>query len=213
MNGHPPVRGVLETAIYSDDLARAHSFYGGFLGLECVLDTPRMLTYAVAPAQVLLVFKRGATREDIETPEGLIPGHHSEGPAHFAFAIAAGDYAAWKAHLQEAGSRPSQRDDLGKGRKEPLLRRSGWKCRGTRHARTVAELLIFPLYLGISRSLPLRRPERVFVVCTSRLDCRHPCSSITATDRIVLLRSERHQSEVPAEELIIFAPDRARGHR
>ena len=103
MNGHPPVRGVLETAIYSDDLARAHSFYGGFLGLECVLDTPRMLTYAVASAQVLLVFKRGATREDMDTPEGLIPGHHSEGPAHFAFAIAADDYAAWRAHLQEAG--------------------------------------------------------------------------------------------------------------
>ena len=60
--------------------SRWHSFYGGFLGLECVLDTPRMLTYAVAPAQVLLVFKRGATREDIETPEGLIPVDHSEVP-------------------------------------------------------------------------------------------------------------------------------------
>jgi catechol 2,3-dioxygenase-like lactoylglutathione lyase family enzyme len=103
MSSHPPIRGVLETAVYSDDLARAHAFYGGLLGLDCVLDTPRMLTYAVAPAQVLLVFKRGATREDIDTPEGLIPGHHSEGPAHFAFAIAADDYAAWKALLQEAG--------------------------------------------------------------------------------------------------------------
>lgn len=96
----PPIRGILETAIYSDDLARAHAFYGGVLGLQRVLDTPRMLTYAVAPAQVLLVFKRGATREDIETREGMIPGHHSEGPAHFAFAIAAADYAAWKAHLE-----------------------------------------------------------------------------------------------------------------
>ena len=99
----PPIRGVLETAIYSDDLARAKAFYGEILGLACVLDSPRMLTFTVAPAQVLLVFKRGATREDIETPEGLIPGHHSEGPAHFAFAIAAADYAVWKAYLKTAG--------------------------------------------------------------------------------------------------------------
>jgi catechol 2,3-dioxygenase-like lactoylglutathione lyase family enzyme len=99
----PPVRGVLETAVYVDDLARAHAFYGGVLGLKRVLDTPRMLTYAVAPAQVLLVFRRGMTREDSETSGGMVPGHHSEGPAHFAFAIDAADYDAWKAHLRIAG--------------------------------------------------------------------------------------------------------------
>jgi catechol 2,3-dioxygenase-like lactoylglutathione lyase family enzyme len=99
----PSIQGVLETAIYSDDLARAKEFYGGTLGLECVLDTPRMLTFTVAPAQVLLVFRRGATRDDIETSEGLIPGHHSDGPAHFAFAIAASDYGGWKDHLERAG--------------------------------------------------------------------------------------------------------------
>jgi len=98
----PPIRGVVETAVYSDDLIRAHAFYGGVLGLERVLDTPRMLTYAVAPRQVLLVFKRGATREDSVTSEGVIPGHYSEGPAHFAFAIDAADYAAWKGHLEAA---------------------------------------------------------------------------------------------------------------
>jgi catechol 2,3-dioxygenase-like lactoylglutathione lyase family enzyme len=99
----PPIRGVLETAVYSDDLSRAHAFYGGVLGLQRVLDTPRMLTYAVEPAQVLLVFKRGATREDVETAGGLVPGHDSDGPAHFAFAIDAADYSTWKAHLEAAG--------------------------------------------------------------------------------------------------------------
>ena len=99
----PAIRGVLETAIYSDDLARAKDFYGRILGLECVLDTPRMLTFTPALAQVLLVFKRGATREDTETPDGVIPGHHSDGPAHFAFAIAASDYNAWKNRLDRLG--------------------------------------------------------------------------------------------------------------
>jgi catechol 2,3-dioxygenase-like lactoylglutathione lyase family enzyme len=99
----PPIRGVLETAIYSDDLPRAHAFYRGVMGLECVLDTPRMLTFVVAPAQVLLVFRRGETRTDLPTPGGLVPGHHSEGPAHFAFAIDAEALPAWRVHLQAAG--------------------------------------------------------------------------------------------------------------
>ena len=87
----------------STTFERAHGFYGCVLGLKRVLDTPRMLTYEVAPAQVLLVFKRGATREDSETSGGLVPGHHSEGPAHFAFAIGAETYDAWKAHLEASG--------------------------------------------------------------------------------------------------------------
>ncbi len=99
----PRIKGVLETAVYVDDLRAAHRFYGECLGLERVLDTPRMLTYAVAPAQVLLVFRRGMTKDDSDTSGGLVPGHHSEGPAHFAFAIEAAHYEGWKAHLRSHG--------------------------------------------------------------------------------------------------------------
>jgi catechol 2,3-dioxygenase-like lactoylglutathione lyase family enzyme len=99
----PPIRGVLETAVYSDDLEAAHLFYGGVLGLQRILETPRMLTYAVAPAQVLLVFRRGETRQDSRIPGGIVPGHHSEGPAHFAFAIDSDAYQVWKTHLAGAG--------------------------------------------------------------------------------------------------------------
>ena len=99
----PPISGIVETAVYSDDLERAHRFYGDVLGLERALDSPRMMTYAVAPGQVLLVFRRGLTRDDAETSGGVVPGHHSEGPAHFAFAIDAPTYAEWKAHLQREG--------------------------------------------------------------------------------------------------------------
>ena len=99
----PPIRGVLETAIYSDDLARAKAFYREILGLECLLDSPRMLTFIVAPAQVFLVFRRGEARADLPTPGGLVPGHHSDGPAHFAFAIETEALPAWRAHLQAAG--------------------------------------------------------------------------------------------------------------
>ncbi len=100
---HPPIRGMLETVIYVDNLQRAHAFYGGVLGLERVRDMPRMMAYAVAPAAMLLVFNRRESRNDLDTAEGLIPGHYADGPAHFAFAIAAGDYSAWKAYLEGAG--------------------------------------------------------------------------------------------------------------
>jgi catechol 2,3-dioxygenase-like lactoylglutathione lyase family enzyme len=99
----PPIRGILETAVYVDNLERAHRFYGGVLGLPRVLDSPRMLTYAAAPGQVLLVFHRGMTQADSATPGGMVPGHHSDGPAHFAFAIDSATYDGWKAHLKTAG--------------------------------------------------------------------------------------------------------------
>lgn len=99
----PPIRGTLETVIYVDDLSRAHAFYGGILGLERVREMPRMMTYVVAPAQVLLVFNRAESRSDLNTPEGMIPGHYANGPAHFAFAIDAERYDAWKAHLEASG--------------------------------------------------------------------------------------------------------------
>lgn len=101
----PPIKGVLETAVYVDDLDAADRFYSETLGLMRVLDSPRMMTYLVAPAQVLLVFRRGMTIEVSNTPGGIVPGHHSEGHAHFAFAIAAADYDRWKTHLQAGGIR------------------------------------------------------------------------------------------------------------
>ena len=96
----PPIGGILETAVYCEDLDRARRFYRDVLKLECILDSPpRMLAFAVKAAQVLLVFRRGETDNDAETPGGVVPGHRSDGRAHFAFAIDAGAYEAWRKHL------------------------------------------------------------------------------------------------------------------
>ena len=48
------------------------------------------------------MFLRGATREDTHTPGGVVPGHHSEGPSHFAFKIAGGELDPWRDHLKAA---------------------------------------------------------------------------------------------------------------
>ena len=99
----PPLRGILETAVYVNDLEKAHAFYAGVIGLERMVTGDRLFAYDAGLGETLLVFARGRTAEDTETPGGVIPGHHSEGPAHFAFKIAPEDVEPWRAHLEGSG--------------------------------------------------------------------------------------------------------------
>ncbi|WP_248304836.1 hypothetical protein [Breoghania sp. L-A4] len=77
----PKIGGILETSVYVADLDAAHAFYNGILGLERMVGGDRLSAYDAAPGEVLLVFLRGGTANDVETPGGVIPGHHSEGRA------------------------------------------------------------------------------------------------------------------------------------
>jgi catechol 2,3-dioxygenase-like lactoylglutathione lyase family enzyme len=99
----PKVNGVLETGIYVEDVARARAFYERVFGFEAVFSEARMCTLAVAPAQVLIIFKRGGTLKPVPVGDSFIPPHDGGGPQHFAFAIAAADLDAWKAHLEAEG--------------------------------------------------------------------------------------------------------------
>ncbi|WP_349357348.1 VOC family protein [Stappia sp.] len=103
MSPAPPLAGILETAVYVDDLARAHAFYHGIVGLERMVAGDRLFAYDAAPGETLLVFLRGATRDDVPTGGGVVPGHHSEGPSHFSFKIAPEHLEAWRAHLGACG--------------------------------------------------------------------------------------------------------------
>lgn len=103
MKKPPAIGGILETAVYVDDLEAAHDFYSGLLGLSRMVAGDRLYAYDAAPGETLLVFKRGATGEDVETPGGVVPGHHSDGPSHFAFKIATRDLDPWRRHLLQAG--------------------------------------------------------------------------------------------------------------
>lgn len=97
----PRIEGILETAIYVDDIDRAHAFYGTVLGLSCMFQSERLYAYDLGPSMVLLVCPRLSTKTDIPMPGGLVPGHYSEGPAHFAFRINADSIDAWKQHLAQ----------------------------------------------------------------------------------------------------------------
>jgi catechol 2,3-dioxygenase-like lactoylglutathione lyase family enzyme len=99
----PHLTGVIETALYVDDLARAARFYEDVLGLPALTADSRFRAYDVGGRSVLLLFRRGATLETVRLPGGTIPPHDGHGPLHVAFAVPADDLAAWTRQLEEAG--------------------------------------------------------------------------------------------------------------
>ena len=86
----PPLDGVLETALVVEDVARAIRFYTGIFGFEVMVQSERLGSLNVKPAQVLLLFQRGGSLNDIQLPGGILPGGmDAQGRSHMAFAIPA----------------------------------------------------------------------------------------------------------------------------
>jgi len=75
----PDVTGVLETALYIDDLERASKFYQELFGFGELLADERMRALNVAGKQALLLFKKGASKQDNPVPGGIVPPHAGAG--------------------------------------------------------------------------------------------------------------------------------------
>lgn len=99
----PKLAGVIETALYVDDLARAIAFYRDILGLAALNQDARFVAFDVGGRSVLLLFKRGATLETVHLPGGTIPPHDGHGPLHIAFAVTTDELPVWEARLVEQG--------------------------------------------------------------------------------------------------------------
>jgi catechol 2,3-dioxygenase-like lactoylglutathione lyase family enzyme len=99
----PRLNGVLETALYVDDLPRARDFYETILQLEPVFSDQRLCAFDVSGRSILLLFKRGAATETVEMPGGTIPPHDGSGPLHIALAVPAGELGSWEEHLTARG--------------------------------------------------------------------------------------------------------------
>ena len=99
----PTLDGILETALYTDDMDRARAFYEGVLGLKPIFSDNRLTAYGVAERSVLLIFRRGSATQTVTMPGGTIPGHDGAGPLHVAFAIGKDELARWELHLAASG--------------------------------------------------------------------------------------------------------------
>ena len=95
----PKLDGILETALYVDDMPRARAFYEGVLGLTAIYQDKRLVAYGVAGRDVLLIFRRGSATETVTMPGGTIPGHDGAGPLHIAFAIGKDELVLREQHL------------------------------------------------------------------------------------------------------------------
>jgi catechol 2,3-dioxygenase-like lactoylglutathione lyase family enzyme len=111
----PALNGILETALYVDDLPRARRFYEGVLELPLLFVDDRLCGYDVAGHSVLLIFRRGASLQTASLPGGTIPPHDGSGPLHVAFAISADALASWEEHLARHGIAIEGRTDWPRG--------------------------------------------------------------------------------------------------
>lgn len=98
-NSHPAVQGILETALYVQDLTRASEFYQRVFHFKIMTESDRLVALDVVGKSVLLLFKAGTTHEPLTISSGVIPGHHSAGPYHYAFAIHQTAVEEWVAYL------------------------------------------------------------------------------------------------------------------
>jgi len=90
------IKGVIETAVYVDDLQAAETFYRTVLGLRVLSkEANHHVFFQVSENQVLLAFRAAATLTG-----HVLPPHGASGPGHFALGIEAHDIDAWRDLLQ-----------------------------------------------------------------------------------------------------------------
>ena len=95
---HPKTVGILESSLYVSDLPRSIRFYQDTFGFSLISDFgERGCALRAGPGQVLLLFKKGASRA-ISSP------HDGDGELHRAFAIVAAELPNWETFLQDRGS-------------------------------------------------------------------------------------------------------------
>lgn len=99
----PAVTGVLETALYVDDVDRSVAFYRDLFGFEVLFESGRAAGLDVAGGQVLLLFRKGGTTAPVVSERGTIPPHDGHGNLHMALAIPAGELEAWEETLAGRG--------------------------------------------------------------------------------------------------------------
>ena len=83
----------METALYVDDLAASTQFYQRVFGFALNFAADRLVSLAVRPGQVLLLFTKQGS---VDLPRGA---HHGDGHLHLAFAIDAAQIEPWREFL------------------------------------------------------------------------------------------------------------------
>jgi catechol 2,3-dioxygenase-like lactoylglutathione lyase family enzyme len=96
--------GILESALYVDDLDAAEAFYGGILGLGRITRAEGRHVFFRCGEGVLLLFIAAATEvppaPDARLP---VPPHGTRGPGHLCFRASREEIGEWKDRLAGHG--------------------------------------------------------------------------------------------------------------
>ncbi|MBI4467162.1 MAG: VOC family protein [Acidobacteria bacterium] len=99
----PKLGGVLETALYVEDVEASARFYQELFGFERIEGDHRLVALSVLGRQVLLLIRKGSSAGPHQSSGGVIPGSDSSGTSHLTFKIDASDFDAWEKWLGENG--------------------------------------------------------------------------------------------------------------
>lgn len=108
-SARPTINGVVEAALYAEDLARSAAWYQDLFGFERELSNEFICVFRIVPHQVFILFPRSIAQQLPPTSpppiafSGTIPGHGGNGRMHVAFAISPSDLASWEERLDAKG--------------------------------------------------------------------------------------------------------------
>src|SRR3954447_17284065 len=106
---HPKSEGILESALYVQDVRASARFYERIFGFSVISDFgERGCALRAGDRQGLLLFKKGGSRST-RSP------HDGDGELHVAFAISTPELPKWELWLEENGIPVKERQtwDLG----------------------------------------------------------------------------------------------------
>ncbi|MGY3437178.1 MULTISPECIES: VOC family protein [unclassified Marinovum] len=101
MPAPPPISGLLEAALYAEDLDAARDFYHRLLGMEVVAHVEGRHIFFRAGLTVLLVFNPRETTKPSQNPDLPVPSHGTTGSGHVCLCASRKDIALWRNHLTQ----------------------------------------------------------------------------------------------------------------
>ena len=120
---------------------RAANFYEHVFGFERMFADERLCALAIGGKQVLLLFKRGASIEEMPLAGGTLPPHDGSGQLHVAFSCSAEELPEWEAQLAYARCSGGKPHPLATRRNKSLFSRSRREPGRIGHSGNLADLL------------------------------------------------------------------------
>ncbi|WP_170514354.1 VOC family protein [Ruegeria atlantica] len=95
----PVPTGILEAALYVDDLDAAERFYGEILALEKIQRVTDRHVFFRVGSSVLLLFNAEETEKSPGNPDLPVPPHGAHGPGHVCLILTRAEIDTMRKHL------------------------------------------------------------------------------------------------------------------